>query len=107
MKKIAVIAALMFLLAGCSSISKNDAEQRAADFVKQNVKFFAREQNSSVVGFQQYSIDSLSSYKESGNWVVAMHVTASLGNETKKNDMIVKLDGSGNIVEFNGKGVKK
>ena len=104
MKKILLIL-LIFLILGCSSIDKTQAEAKAVVFVKSNVKFYAREENStSTLG--EYKIERLESTKESGGWNVAMHVSSTLGNETKQNDIVVSLDNSGNVLSLNGKKIK-
>ena len=89
----------------CAVIGQNQAEAKAVQFVNQNVKFFAREENSTL-NLPQYSIDSVSSLQENKNWVVVMHISAKAGNETKKNDLIVKLNRKGDVTEFNGKKVQ-
>ena len=96
---------LIFIM-GCASIDKNTAEQKAIGFVNKNVRFFAKEQNSTL-DLMQYKIDSMSSYQENNEWVVAMHISSQLGNETKKNDLIVRMDNKGNVLELNGKKVPR
>ena len=95
---------IAFLLVSCSSIDKMQAESKAVDFVKKNVKFFARDENSTE-DLQKYSIDGVTSYPEGKNWVVAMHVSSFVGNLTKNNDLVVKVDRGGKVIEFNGKKV--
>ena len=99
---IMIIATL--LIAGCAPepISQHDAEARAADFVSSNVKFFAKEQ-SSKVDLPQYTVESTDSYRESGIWVVVMHISSQVNGSVKKNDLIMKFDRKGDIAEFNGK----
>lgn len=103
--KAMIFLVLVLLLAGCSSIDKKQAEQKAVEFVNKNVKFFARQENSTL-DLPRYSVGSITSYPENDKWVVVMHVSASLGNETKKNDLIVKITRKGEVVEFNGERVK-
>jgi hypothetical protein len=91
---------ILSLLAGCSELSQQQIEAKATEFVKSNVRFFAREDNSTV-GITQFKIENLKS-TYSDDWDVAMHVTAISGNETKQNDIAVKLDKAGNVLELNG-----
>ncbi|HLG23425.1 MAG TPA: hypothetical protein VI564_00680 [Candidatus Nanoarchaeia archaeon] len=102
--------ALLFLLAlfiyGCQEISQGDAEKKALDFVNKNVRFYAKEQNETSV-LQEYKVESLSSYKENSQWTVLMHISSEYQNETKKNDLTVKLNGKGDVTEFNGKKISK
>ena len=105
MKNAIFILALIFL-AGCASISQQDAEQKAVGFVESNVRFFAKDDNSTV-GLPQFTIDRISSINSDSNWDVVMHVTAKSGNETKQNDLSVKLDRKGNVLELNGKAIPK
>ena len=102
-----LLFALLFALLAlpsCSSISQQESEKTAVNFINSNVKFFAKEQNSTLA-LPKYTIDSISSYRENSDWVVIMHVSASTINETKKNDLTVKVDNRGRVVEFNGKTV--
>lgn len=107
MKVIFLIGAFaVLLLAGCSSaIGKIEAEQKAIQFVNKNVKFFARQENSTL-DLPRYAVESITSYQQGSNWVVAMHVSARLGNETKKNDLVVKMNRRGDVLEFNGEKIK-
>ena len=93
---------ILFLLSSCSSISQKDAEQAATDFINKNVVFFAKGDNSTT-NLPAYTINSISSYKEKGNWIIVMHVSASLDKEVKQNDLSFKVDKKGKIIEFNGK----
>ena len=97
---------LLSLLSGCTPINKDQAEAKALQFVNKNVKFFARQENSTL-NLPQYTIDSMVSYQEDKNWVVAMHISSKIGNETKKNDLIIKLNGKGKVIEFNDKKVPR
>lgn len=97
---------LISLLSGCSVITQAQAEAKAIQFVNQNVKFFSRQENSTL-NLPQYTLDSIKSYRENKNWIVVIHVSAKLGNETKKNDLTIKLNNRGDAIEFNGKKVKR
>lgn len=98
------------LVAGCSSsppkdISEEEAKRAAEQFVKEHVKFFSRN-GSSTIDLPEYQFRSVlrREEKEKGFFTILMHVTAALGNATKENDMVLKVDGkSGKVVEFNGK----
>ena len=100
----ALVVLFSLLFYGCSSIGKPEAEKKALDFVNSNVKFYAKENNSSSV-LAKYRVESISSYEEGGNWIVLMHISSEYQNNTKKNDITLKLNGKGNVVEFNGKKV--
>lgn len=100
---------LIFILLfanGCTYITKDEAEAKAAEFVGKNVKFFAREDNLTLK-LPQYRIESMTSFRQNSDWFVVMHVSSKLGNQTKNNDLSIKLDGKGNVIEFNGKEVKR
>ena len=93
---------LVALLANsCSTITQAQAETKATQFVNQNVKFFARGENSTF-GLPKYTIDSITSYQENRNWIVAMHISSQFDNNTKKNDLVIKLNAKGDVTEFNG-----
>lgn len=98
--------AALLILVGCASITQDQAEKKSIDFVKNNVRFFAKTDNSTL-GLPQYNIESISSYKDEDVWVVAMHVSAHMLNETKKGDMTVKISKSGKVFELNGKKVER
>jgi len=97
---------ILLLINSCSGINKSQAEAKSIQFVNNNVKFFAREGNSTL-NLPQYTIGSIKSYQENKNWIVAMHVSTGVGNETKKNDLLIKLNNKGDVIEFNGKKVPR
>ena len=105
-KKVFFLIIVLLLTNSCAVIDQNQAEAKAVHFVNQNVKFFAREENSTS-NLPQYSIDSVSSLQENKNWIVIMHISAKVGNETKKSDLVVKLNRKGDTTEFNGKKVAR
>jgi uncharacterized protein YceK len=105
-RKILFILFILILVSGCSSVNKNEAEAKAVEFVNEKVKFFAREENSTL-DLPQYSIDSVTSYQENKNWVVVIHVSAKVENETKKNDLTITLNKEGEAIEFNGREIPK
>lgn len=97
---------ILLLINGCSAISQSQAEEKAVKFVDQNVKFFSRQEDSKL-NLPQYNIDSIKSYQENKNWIVVMHVSSEVGNETKKNDLSIRLNYKGDVMEFNGKKVPR
>ena len=105
-KNMFFIIMVLLLINSCAGIDQNQAEAKAAQFVNQNVRFFAREENSTL-NLPQYRIDSITSFQEKSDWLVAIHVSAKIGNETKKNELAVKLNRQGDVLEFNGKKVLK
>ena len=106
--KVKLFSLMIFvlLLSSCSSITKEQAETNAVKFINTNVKFYVKDQNSTVA-LPQYQVEGVTSYKEGSNWVVIAHVSAKASNETKKNDLVVKLSSKGEVLEFNGKPVIK
>ena len=106
MRKILGIFLILLFLFGCTAtIAKEKAEQIAVNFVNHNVKFFTKEGSASKdVG--KYKIESMNSYQETNNWIVVMHISSDVKNATKKNDLIVKIDSSGRVAEFNGQKAK-
>lgn len=105
-KRFFFMVPVLFLIVGCTSITQDEAEAKALQFINENVKFFAREENSTL-NLPGYRVESMTSYKEDNNWVVAVHVSAELDGEIKKNDLLVKLNRKGEVIELNGKGISK
>ena len=93
-KKILFILFVLILINGCTSINKNDAEAKAVEFVNEKVKFFAKEENSTL-DLPKYSIDDITSYQENKNWVVVIYVSSKVDNETKKNDLTITCNSGG------------
>jgi hypothetical protein len=108
MKKMmmAMFVSMMILISCSSSISQSAAEKIAQDFVAKNVKFFAKSENSSsLVG--EVSAPIPTSYQEGDVWVVVLHVTGNVNGTTKQNDLVVKVDSKGNVLEFNGQKISQ
>lgn len=107
MKKAFLIISLLFIifLEACSSVDQGYVEFVSKKFVEEKVRFFSKS-GQRVIDLPTYNISSINSYKEGRYWVVNMHVLARLGNETKENSVILKINGKGNVVEFNGNKVK-
>ena len=100
MKKFIIFIFAMLLLTSCSqSISQNVAQEKAVEFVKTKVKFYTKSNNETdiVEGPKASSIDS---YKEGDFWMVIMHIKGESENGTKNNDLMVKVDGKGNVVDL-------
>lgn len=106
MRYAALILIVMLLISGCGSITKDEAEEKAMEFIKKNVKFFTKEGNSTL-DVPQYAIKDVSSYTEGKNFIVVAKISSSFENETKQNDMIVKVNPKGEVIEFNGQEVPK
>lgn len=102
--RLTIFLMMVLLSAGCASVDKIQAEAAAVQFVGENVKFFSRQENSTL-DLPQYTVDSITSYQESKGWAVAVHVSAKTGNETKKNDLLIRVDRKGKVTELNGKKV--
>ncbi len=99
--KILILCILVFSIYGCSQITQQSAESIAQDFVGKRVKFFLREGNLTKEP-PKYEMRIISSYKENNIWTVLIHISSTLGNETKANDLVVKVDSKGKVIEFNG-----
>ena len=104
--KILFMLLALILINGCSSINKDEAEVKALEFVDEKVKFFAKEEDFTL-NLPKYDIESITSYQENKNWVVVIHITARVNGETKKNDLTIKLNRKGEVIEFNGKNIPK
>jgi hypothetical protein len=100
-----IILVLCLLLVSCTSIDKSQAEAIGVSFVKQNVKFYSKEEVR--IDLPSFEISALNSYKEGSLWVINMHVESKLLNETKKNDLFIKINSKGQVVDFNGQKVLK
>ena len=105
MNNIWVIILFLLVLVGCSSIDQKRAESISKNFVEERVKFFSAEEDEKK-DLPRYDISSITSYKEGMIWVIVLHIESELDNETKDNDLIVKVDRKGDVIEFNGKKVK-
>ena len=101
-KGVIVLIVISVLLIACQSLSQKDAEGIALRFIDDNVKFFAQGKNDSTI-IEKVNPPIASSYREGKLWVVLVHVSSELNGTEKKNDLIVKVDKNGEIVEFNGK----
>ena len=102
----AIMASVVVLSAvGCAKaleVSEEAAQVSAEQFIREHVKFFSRN-GSSTVDLPEYRFERTMSTEEKGFFAIAMHVTAVLGNDTRENDLFVKVDKkSGKVVEFNG-----
>jgi len=103
-KIIIILVIAVFLVFGCSSLSKDQAEKTALNFINSNVKFFAKDQEENK-DLAQYNIEDMTSYKDGKDWVVIAHISADLKDEEKSNDISIKLNNKGQVVEFNGRKV--
>jgi hypothetical protein len=93
---------MTIFLGGCKEIDKLQAEDIAMQFVNKNVKFFARDENSTL-NLPQFEVDKVNVHKEDKNWVVVMHVSSKAGNLSKEKNLTLKMSGKGDIIEFDGK----
>jgi hypothetical protein len=100
----ALAISLLLLFSGCSSpVSQEAAEATAKQFVQQHVQFFTQN-DSAASNVSTYAFDAVSSYKEDGNYVVALHII-SVANPDKDNSLVVKVGQNGKVLEFNGRPV--
>lgn len=102
MNRYALLPLVILLLTGCASITQQQAEQTAMTFINSNVKFFTEGESDERIIHNAYSVSGMTSYQEDKDWVVVAHITANLEGEEKKNDMVVKIDSKGKVIEFNG-----
>jgi len=93
---------LVLLLVGCSGIDQKKAEWTAKNFVNERVKFFSKEE-SEQKNLTGYNMSSITSYREGSLWAVVIHVESAVNNKTIDNDLIVKVNRKGKVVEFNGR----
>ena len=96
----------ILLMLGCTTaVSQQQAEAAASQFMQERVKFFSSS-NESTEDINQTTTTKMTSYQKGSDWAVVIHVEASVGNDTKKNDLLILVDGhSGEVRQFNGKPV--
>lgn len=98
-----MIAAL--LVAGCANtpkLSEADATKAAEAFVTEHVRFFSKN-GSSNVSLATYNFTSSVIREKEGVFTILLHVTATLDNDTKANDLRALVDSkTGKVTEFNG-----
>lgn len=89
-----------FFLASCSNaISEAEAESIAAGFVQEHVRFFTRDDNSTL-DVPVYSFDSVSTTSDGSNYIVSFSVSAQLGNETKSAGFLVTVSRDGEVTSL-------
>ncbi|MBS3130858.1 hypothetical protein J4212_00340 [Candidatus Woesearchaeota archaeon] len=103
-KLIPGIALILLFIAGCASVSKEEAESMAIEVVQENVQFFSRDGNSTE-NLGAFKVESMESVKEGSDWIVFMHVSAEKDGEKKSNDITMRFNRKGQLTEFNGKKV--
>lgn len=103
--KFILVGLFLLFLIGCSSIDQGHAEWIAKNFVEQRVKFFSTEEEEKK-DLPQYNISGITSYKEGKLWSVVLHIESKVKNETKDNDLVVKVNRKGKVVEFDGREIK-
>jgi hypothetical protein len=104
MKKMMLLGILILVIVGCTNLSQDAAETKAVQFVKERVKFYARD-NGSSVDVPTYSFSKVSSYQKDNSWFVIIQISR-LENASKKTDVLVEMDmRSGKVVTFNNKPV--
>ena len=104
-----IVAAL--LISGCKSkpapgMSKEEAINLTEQFVAEHVKFYSKN-GTSTISIPEYTFANKEAIDEGLTFSVKIHVTATLGNESKERDMAAKVDKkSSRITEFNGQKVE-
>ena len=94
-----IIFALSFM--GCKNIEKEQAESIAKAFVGKNVGFYAKGEEVPV-SVPNYELTVRDNIKEGKTWVVVIHISSIVNNETKGNDVAVRINNEGKVIEFNG-----
>ena len=107
----ALIIALF--LSGCASqkkqttISSEAAVSAAQQFVKDHVKFFSRNA-SGTIDLPSYQFNDTQISEAMGLYTVTLHVSATLGNETKVKTLNTVVDkATGEVVTFNNQSLPK
>jgi len=91
-RNIVVLCLLSLSLIACAKeISQEEAVSITQNFVNSQVKFFVNEENSSEV-MEQASISVLNTVKTKGVWSIYLHVEANQTGESKKANMMIKVD---------------
>ncbi len=94
---ITVVLLLAILTESCASqISEQQAEKIATGFVKERVKFFTRDSNSTI-DLPTYEFGPATTSKSNGSYVVSFMVSSRFGNETKTAHIIVTVNGQGEV----------
>ena len=97
---IALMIALAFAAASCSSpVTEAEAEAAAIGFVKERVKFFARNENQTF-DVPEYAFESIKTGQRGSGYVVSFNVSSRLGNETKSAYLEVAVDSRGEVLNF-------
>ena len=106
MKKFLALLIIGIFLTGCSKgISQKTAEEKAMEFVKAKVKFYTKSSNETKI-VQEPKASSVDSYKDGDFWVVILHIKGESENGTKNSDIMVKVDGKGNVVDLKAMSTK-
>jgi hypothetical protein len=96
---------ILLLTTACTRMSQKEAEAKALQFVKERVKFYAKENNSELQ-FPSYDYSALKSYSQGNSWIIVTHVSATIQNTTKKSDIVVEIDSrNGRVIKFNNQPV--
>lgn len=103
---VAVLAALMIILQGCTAkVTKEEAETTALQFVQERVRFFPRGENLTDTVDTIVSV-SPDSYEEKDRYHFLIHAEAAQINRTIKNDFVVAIDKkTGKVHSLNGQPV--
>lgn len=103
-KTLITLLLLLFLLTACTEISKEAAEAKAIEFVKERVKFYTKDNDSSL-DFPIYDLSSVESYMENNKWIVIVQVSTQK-NISRKTEVTVELDvRDGKVISFNNQPV--
>ena len=95
---------IIIALSGCAHLGQEAAEAKAIQFVKERVKFYARD-NSSMTDIPVYSFNKVNSYQKDNSWFVIIQISR-MENASKRTDVVVEMDiKSGKVVTFNNQPV--
>jgi hypothetical protein len=87
-----IFLSLLFI-AGCSSITQDQAIRSAQDFVDMNVKFYSGTLDEENISDQHsVLIDIVNVYKQGNEWNIAIIAKSNATGELKKKGMMIIVD---------------
>ena len=91
-----IIALLVItvIIAGCKSISKEEAIVSAKLFVEKDVKFFVNEDDNEdgILNKPEVSINIINIQEEKDEWIITLYAQANRTGEIKKGGLVVVVD---------------
>src|SRR3989338_7650687 len=99
---ILLLMIIAVILTSCKTVTQQEAESTAQKFIQQRVKFFVKN-DSSTIGKYDYNM-LMETAKQGNEWNILTHISTLVGNETKKKDVQIRIDAkSGKIEAFESK----